>query len=51
MVIVTAATAHRRAAPSGARPRGTTASTRISAAKAPAFEPVAMSAVTLVGAP
>jgi hypothetical protein len=50
-VIVTAAITHKSAAQSGGTPRRVTVSTRINAAKAPAFEPVAISAVTLVGAP
>src|SRR2546426_9398993 len=50
-VMVTAATAHSRTLQSGCAARSATVSTRMSAAKAAALEPVAMSAVTDVGAP
>jgi hypothetical protein len=51
IVMVSAATAHSSAVQSGCRPRSDTTSTRISAAKAAALEPVAMRAVMVVGAP
>src|SRR3990172_9467464 len=50
-VIVTTATAHGSAVQSARALGSATTSTRISAANAAAFEPVAISAVTLVGAP
>ena len=50
-VIVTAATAHSSTLQSGCAARRATVSTRISAAKAAALLPVAISAVTEVGAP
>ena len=50
-VIVTTATAHSSTLQSGCAALRATVSTRISAANAAAFEPVAMRAVTEVGAP
>src|SRR5688500_12993575 len=50
-VLVTTATTHSSADQSGCDPRSATTSRRSIAANAAAFEPVAMTAVTLVGAP
>ncbi len=50
-VIVTAAPTHTSADQSAGTPRSSTASTRINAANAAALDPVAINAVTLVGAP
>jgi len=50
-VIVSAATIQSSAVQSACAPRNATVRTRISAANAAALDPVAMSAVTLVGAP
>src|ERR1700741_3119272 len=50
-VIVSAAMPHRSADQSACAPRSATTSTRISAAKAAALDPVAMNEVIVVGAP